>query len=65
MRKFKIQFLLTLIALINTFLVYIIIDNYLIDINFFHFLLIEFMITAAHAIYNKFKKDIILNYFSN
>lgn len=65
MKKFKVQFLLTLIALVNTFLVYITIDNFLIDINFFHFLLIEFMITVAHAIYNKFKKNIILNHFSN
>jgi hypothetical protein len=64
MKKIKVQFLLTLIALVNTFLVYITIDNFLIDINFFHFLLIEFMITVAHAIYNKFKKNIILNHFS-
>jgi hypothetical protein len=64
MKSFKIKLLLTVIALVNTFLVYILINNFIIGINFFHFLLIESMITVAHAIYNKFKKDIILNHFS-
>ena len=65
MRKMEAQFLLVLIALINTTLAFLIVDASIVHITIWQFLIIEFLITAGHFIYNVMKKKLLLNYFKN
>jgi hypothetical protein len=65
MRKMEAQFLLVLIALINTTLAFLIVDASIVHITIWQFLIIEFLITAGHFIYNIIKKKLLLNYFNN
>ena len=65
MRKMEAQFLLVLIALINTTLAFLIVDSSIVHITIWQFLIIEFLITAGHFIYNMMKKKLLLNYFKN
>jgi hypothetical protein len=65
MRKMEAQFLLVLIALVNTTLAFLIVDASIVHITIWQFLIIEFLITAGHFIYNMMKKKLLLNYFKN
>lgn len=64
MRKMEVQFLLVIIALINTTLAFLIVDASIVHLTIWQFLIIEFLITAGHFIYNKIKNKLLLTYFN-
>lgn len=64
MRKMEVQFLLVIIALINTTLAFLIVDASIVHVTIWQFLIIEFLITAGHVLYNIIKKRLLLTYFN-
>jgi hypothetical protein len=65
MKKIELQLLLILIALVNTVIIFLIVNGIIADIKIWEFVIIEVLITIGHFAYNKIKTSILLNYFNN